>query len=304
MRALFSTPGGPSPVELRETGEPTPAADEALVRVEAASLNRGELALLPRRPNWRPGQDIAGVVAWAAAAGGPPEGARVAAIVDQGGWAELVAAPVERIATIPDGVGTAAAATLGVAGLTALRALQAAGSLLGARVLVTGASGGVGRFAVQLARVAGAEVTASAGGPERAAGLEEIGAARVVTEGEDLGGPFDAVMEGVGGASLERSVRALAQHGVVMLYGAVGGEPARLGLSDFASHRGGRVQSFFIYATDVSTFGRDLGFLAGLVGDGRLRPQVGLEVSWRDLGAGIAALRERRVNGKVVLRID
>jgi NADPH:quinone reductase-like Zn-dependent oxidoreductase len=297
-------PDGPSPVELRETGEPTPAADEAVIRVEAASLNRGELALLPRRPNWRPGQDIAGVVVRAAAAGGPPEGARVAGIVDQGGWAELVAAPIERIATIPDGVDAAAAATLGVAGLTALRTLRAAGSLLGARVLVTGASGGVGRFAVQLARLGGAEVTASAGGPERAAGLEEIGAARVVTEGEDPGGPFDAVMEGVGGASLERSVRALAQHGVVMLYGAVGGETTHLGLSDFASHRGGRVQSFFIYATDVSTFGRDLGFLAGLVGEGRLRPQIGLEVSWRDVGAGIAALRERRVNGKVVLRID
>jgi NADPH2:quinone reductase len=125
-----------------------------------------------------------------------------------------------------------------------------------------------------------------------------------VLEGQELEGPFDAVMEGVGGPSLERSVQALAQHGVAVLYGAVAGQPARLGLADFARHLGGRVQAFFIYGTDVRTFGKDLGFLARLVAEGRLRPQVGLEVSWRDLATGIAALRERRVNGKVVLRID
>jgi NADPH:quinone reductase len=305
MRALFSTPDGPFPAELRETDEPTPAADEAVIRVEAASLNRGELSLLPARPGWRPGQDIAGLVVQGTADGsGPRAGTRVAGIVDQGGWAEQVAAPVTRLAELPAGVSTAAGATLGVAGLTALRALRAAGPLLGSAVLVTGASGGVGRFAVQLAHVAGAEVTAAVGEAARADGLEAIGADRIVVGDEELAGPFDAVMEGVGGPSLERSVHALAQHGVAIVYGVASREPARLALFDFGRNRGGRVQAFFIYETDVRTFGRDLAFLARLVAEDRLQPPIGLEVSWRDLAAGIDALRERRVNGKVVLRLD
>src|SRR5206468_3142463 len=140
---------------------------------------------------WHPGQDVAGVVVQPAANGeGPPAGSRVVAAVDQGGWAERVPAQISRSAVLPDGVGFAAAATLPVAGLTALRALRAAGSVLGLRLLVTGASGGVGRFAVQLGRLAGAEVTAAAASPERSAELVEVGATQVVHDGEELTGRF------------------------------------------------------------------------------------------------------------------
>jgi NADPH:quinone reductase len=306
MRSLVSTPNGSSPAEIQEVEEPHPGADEVLVEVKAASVNRGELHLLPSRPGWRPGQDVAGVVVKSAAdGGGPPVGSRVVAAVDQGGWAERVPAPVNRLAVLPDNVSFAAAATLPVAGLTALRALRMAGPLLGLRLLVTGASGGVGRFAVQLGRLGGAEVTAAAGSPQRSAGLTELGAAHVVHEGEDLAERFEVIMEGVGGPSLERSLRALARAGVVVLYGRASGEEARVGLGSFTSggHLG-RIQSFFIYETDVRTFGRDLGFLASLLGSGQLEPQIGLEVSWRDLGTAVAALRDRRVNGKAVLLVD
>jgi NADPH:quinone reductase-like Zn-dependent oxidoreductase len=261
--------------------------------------------LLPNRPGWRPGQDVAGMVARAAADGsGPAAGSRVVAAVEQGGWAERVPAATTRTAELPDGVSFEAAATLPVAGLTALRALRAAGPLLGHRLLVTGASGGVGRFAVQLGRLGGAEVTAVAASPERAAGLTELGAMRVVYEGEDLPGSFEVVLEGVGGPSLERSLRALAPRGTVVVFGVAGGEGARVGLGSFAQGRGGRLQSFFIYETGVDTFGRDLAYLASLLDRGGLRPQIGLEVSWRDLGRALAALRDRRVNGKAVLQID
>ena len=305
MRALVSTPDGQAPAEVREVEEPAPAPSELVLEVSAASLNRGELRLLPERPGWRPGQDVAGVVAKAAADGsGPPPGTRVAGIVDQGGWAERVAAPTNRVAALPDAVELGAASTLGVAGLTALRALRLGGHLLGRRVLVTGASGGVGRFAVQLAALGGARVTASVGGAERGAGLQELGAAEVVCDGDELDGGFDLVMEGVGGPSLERSVHALAKDGVVALYGSASGVPARIGLGDFSAGPLGRIQSFFIYQTGVETFGKDLGFLARLVGEGRLRPQVGLDVSWRQLGMAVEQLRSRQVSGKVVLRID
>src|SRR5216683_2197846 len=206
MKALFSTPGAPRSVDVREVDEPRPAPDEALIAVVAASLNRGELALLPSRPDWRPGQDVAGTV---------------------------VAAPTTRLAVLPERVSFSAAATLGVAGLTALRGLRLGGSLLGAHVLVTGASGGVGHFAVQLAHVAGAHVTAVVGRPERASKLRELGADRVVQETEDLEPRFDLVMEGVGGPSLERSLHALNRNGVVVLYGRVSDQSARVALPDF-----------------------------------------------------------------------
>jgi len=306
MRALVSTPDGPARAEIREVEEPQPEAGELLLEVRAASVNRGELALLANRPGWRPGQDVAGVVARAAADGsGPAAGSRVVAAVEHGGWAERVPAATTRTAELPEGVSFEAAATLPVAGLTALRALRAGGPLLGHRLLVTGASGGVGRFAVQLGRLGGAEVTATAASPERAAGLTELGAARVVYEGEELPGAFEVVLESVGGPSLERSLRALAPRGTVVVFGVAGGEAARLGLGSFAPQgRGGRIQSFFIYETGVETFGRDLAYLASLLARGDLRPQIGLEVSWRDLGTALAALRDRQVNGKAVLLID
>src|SRR5215472_652421 len=305
MRALISTRDGPSPAEIQEVDEPSPASGELVLEVRFASLNRGELHLLEARPGWRPGQDVSGVVVQAASDGsGPPEGARAVALVDQAGWAERVAAPTSRVAPLPDGVGFGAGATLGVAGLTALRTLRLGGNLLGRDVLVTGASGGVDRFAVQLAAIGGARVTAAVGSATRGEGLEGLGAAGIVTGDEDAGGPFDFVMEGVGGGSLERSVHALKPGGAVALYGTAAGQPARLGLIDFRGCPGARIQSFFIYSTDVGTFGRDLAFLAGLIAEGKLRPQIGLEVSWRNLGAALESLRGRRVMGKAILRID
>src|SRR6266700_1123919 len=145
MLALVNTPSAPIPVELHEVAEPEPAPDEAIVEVHAFSLNRGELALLAGRPEgWRPGQDIAGVVVKAAADGsGPKEGTRVVALVDGAGWAQRAAAHTARMATLPDNVSFASAATLPVSGLTALRTLRYGGSLLGHFVLITAASADV-----------------------------------------------------------------------------------------------------------------------------------------------------------------
>lgn len=304
MLSLISTPDRAEPVQLQEVEEPQPGPDEALIEVRAFSINRGELSLLAQRPGWRPGQDVAGVVVEAAAGGrGPAQGARVVAAVDGAGWAQRVAASVNRMAVLADGVDFAQAATLPVAGLTALRALREVGTLLGRRVLVDGAAGGVGQFAVQLAAMAGARVTAAAGTPQRAARLLQLGAIRATTYDGDLGGPFDAVLESVGGAVLEAALSSVAPGGLVVLYGRASNQPARLGLGSFQGH-GVRVQSFFIYQTGVATFGEDLDYLVGLVAAGRLRPPVGMTASWRNAADAIAALRERRVEGKVALLVD
>ncbi len=204
MLALVNTPTKQTPVELREVAEPEAAADEAIVAIQAFSLNRGELALLKGRPEgWRPGQDIAGIVVQPAADGsGPGKGTRVVGLVDNGGWAQRVAVSTARMAVLPDTVSFAAAATLPVAGLTALRTVRLGGALLGRRALITGAAGGVGQFAVQLAALSGAEVTGVVGRAERATGLRERGAAAVITNIQEANGLFDLILESVGGASL------------------------------------------------------------------------------------------------------
>jgi NADPH:quinone reductase len=147
----------------------------------------------------------------------------------------------------------------------------------------------------------GANVTAVAGSRERAEGLRDLGAGSVVVGDEELGGPCDLVMEGVGGPALKRSVASLSSDGVVVLYGASAQEPARIGLFDFVGGLGGTIRSFGVYATDVDTFGRDLSYLARLVDEGRLVAPVGLKKGWSELGDAIEALRDRRVNGKAVL---
>ena len=157
MRALVNTPNGSAPIELREIAEPAPARNEALVDVRAFSLNRGELGSFARnKEGWVPGQDIAGVVLHQAANGeGPPAGTRVVALVDEFGWAERAAVPAHRMAVLPESVSFSGAASLPVAGLTALRTLCFGGPLIGRRVLITGASGGVGTIAVQIAARSG-----------------------------------------------------------------------------------------------------------------------------------------------------
>ena len=145
MLALVATHNPENPVEMRDVPEPKPEPNEAIVEVHAFSLNRGELSLLANRPaGWRPGQDIAGVVIQQATDGsGPAAGTRVVGLVDGAGWSQRVAVRTTHLAALPDNMSFAAAAALPIAGLTALRTVRTGGSILGRRVLVTGAAGGV-----------------------------------------------------------------------------------------------------------------------------------------------------------------
>ena len=173
MRALVAAPGAPGGIEPRDVDEPVPANGVAVVEVRACSLNRGECAaLLIAEDGWRPGWDVAGAIAEPALDGStPPAGTRVTAWASGGGWAERVAVRSGHLAPIPDDLSFESASTLPVAGLTALGTLAFGGSLEGTSVAITGAAGGVGRFAVQLAHQAGAKVTAVVGNPERGEGL-------------------------------------------------------------------------------------------------------------------------------------
>jgi NADPH2:quinone reductase len=308
MRALVARPSAPHGLELAEVDDPAPATGEALVEVRAVSLNRGEARYLPRREEGTVhGWDVAGVVRAAAADGsGPAEGARVVGLVGEGAWAELAAVRTDRLAELPDGVSFEEASTLPVAGLTAVRALAVAGSLLGVRLLVTGASGGVGRFAVQLARRGGAHVTAVAASRERAEGLAELGADDVIHELTPEGEGFDVILESVGGPSLAAALERVAPAGIVIAFGISSGEPTTFNVAGFYNRRGARLYGLRVFdeLDRHKSAVRDLRFLAEEVAAGRLDPQITLRRSWRDAGEALEALLERRVRGKAVLTVD
>jgi NADPH2:quinone reductase len=305
MQAVAATPAGPRWAELRSVPVPEPAPDEALIAVRAFAINRGELRLLAVRDDgWVPGQDIAGVVERAARDGsGPPAGTRIAGLVDWHGWAQYAAVPTHRIAPLPDAVGFTAAAAVPMAGTTALNAIRRGGSLLGRRVLVTGASGGVGTFAVQLAELSGARVTAVARAAE-AERLRERGAATVVADVADAPGLYDLILESAGGASLAGAIERVAPDGLVVSLGSSSQEAAPLDFATFMrGHEDARIQNFASYR-QAAHAGADLTVLLDLLATGRLVADVGLEAPWSDIDAALDALRDRRVAGKAVLRVD
>jgi NADPH:quinone reductase len=301
MRAVSRAGHLAGRVGFGEVEEPAPLASEAVLAVRAFAVNRGELSLLEGRPDgWRPGQDVAGDVVMAAADGsGPSVGERVVGRVDQGGWAERVAVPTDRLAVLPDSVTYPQAATLPIAGLTALRALRMGDPLLGTRVLVTGAGGGVGRFAVELAVAAGAQVTAVGYATDE---LCALGAVDVEPDVEGAGSGFALVVDTIGGPGLTTAVGLCRPGATVVLVGAATEEPATLRLFDFAGH-GVSITSFFSALTGEPD-DRDLATLVGMIADGRLHPHIGHQADWFELPWVLDLLLHRTLNGgKAVLTV-
>jgi NADPH2:quinone reductase len=303
MRALVADASAPGRIAFRNVPEPVAAPGEVLVEVCAFSINRGELRMLGTAADgWRPGWDFAGILR-SDGEGGLRSGARVVGIRQGGTWAEQVAVSQAWIAELPDGVSFAQGAALPTAGLAALRMLQLGSAILGRRVLITGASGGVGRFAIQLAHLGGAHVTALVSSSSgRAEGLRELGADQVVSDVGQLRGRFDLILESVGGETLGRLVAMVDPQGTLVMFGNSSDEPTTFNVRDVYNGAHVRLQGFELFFGG-DPFGRDLAYLVTLVAEGKLDPQLAGEFTWEEMPEAMARLRNREVAGKIALTV-
>ena len=303
MRAFVADSSAPRRLALQEVPEPLVAPGEVPVAVRAFSINRGELGLLRRKPDgWRPGWDFAGILQ-ADIDGGLRAGSRVVGIRQGGSWAERVAVASGSIAELPDAVSFAQGAALPTAGLAALRMLRLGPAILGRRVLITGATGGVGRFAIQLARMGGASVTALVSqGSARSAGLRELGADDVVSDVAQLHGRFDLILESVGGSTLGRLVTMVDPRGTLVMFGNSSDEATTFDVRDVFNDGLVRIQGFELFFGD-DPFGRDVHYLATLVAEGRLNPQLAGTLPWEEIEEAMQRLQDRDVAGKMALTL-
>ncbi len=303
-----------SRLSVRPVPMPTPREQEALVRVTAISLNRGEInrALNAAPDGWRPGWDLAGVVVRVAANGsGPAAGTKVVGFLAEGAWARFVAVPTDSVASIPEGATPAQAATLPVAGLTALYSLRQGGLLLGKKVLVTGATGGVGDFALQLARLAGAAaIVAHVRNIRHEAEVRAAGATSVAIGDTPASakaeGPFDLVVDGVGGEVLGAAMGMLGTDGVCVCFGASSTGRTTFDLPAFFRAGRARLYGLSLFAELRGTENASIGLsrLLRLVAAGSLQPRISVEASWREVGRVAHALIDRGFTGKAVLHLD
>jgi NADPH:quinone reductase-like Zn-dependent oxidoreductase len=301
MRALLVDPSAPSGFRFAEVAEPAPAPNQVLVEVKAISVNYGEVSGGFAVPEGQvQGWDAAGVVVKAAADGSGPEvGSRVVTYGRGGGWAQVRAVDTTELAVLPDNVDFASAAAIPVAGATALRALRRLGSVVGRRVLITGAAGGVGRFAVQLAAQAGAHVIASVSGVARGEGLDKLGAAEIVVGAEGVDAPLHGVLDNAGGPNLATLFGLLGEGGSVQSIGAASGEPTVFPpYSTVGPQR--RLEAFMMGAG----IGGDLAYLVSLLAAGQLDVEIGYRGDWDRVDDAIAALLGRKVVGKAVLDVS
>lgn len=220
-------------------------------------------------------------------------------------WAQRHAVSTSDLAAVPEGVDLADAAAMPAAGVTAVQAVRALGPLLGRRVLVTGAAGGAGRLAVQLAVRAGAEVVAGVGSVRRGEGLHRLGAVEVVVTDDpaafDSIAPVAGVLDLVGDDIVARAFALLQPGGRLLSIGSAAG---RVSAVDHEAERLRGGDRWIGIDTVSAPFGPDLAMLLDLMARGTLDPQVGMRRPWTEVAETERALLDRELAGKAVLVVS
>lgn len=321
MRAFaYHAYGSPDVLVPEERPAPNIAADEVLVEVRATAVNPADWHMLRGDPYvmrlgfglTRPrhetlGMDFAGVVR---AVGADVEGLSVGAVVagaaPRGAFAELLAVRARDVALVPSGITMEQAAAIPLAGNTALQGVRLGGVTREHRVLVHGASGGVGTFAVQLVKMIGAHVTAVCSG-RNAERMRALGADEVIDyTREDFAareGAFDVLLDFVGDRSVADCRRALRERGTYVSSGGHGskwfGPILRLlGMAMIAPFT--RQSLRVLFATSDAA---DVAALFDLVWEGKLTPVIDRTYPFEATPEALRYLETGRARGKVVITV-
>jgi NADPH2:quinone reductase len=307
--------GPPSVMRLEDVPDPEAGPGEVLVEVRAVGVNpvdtyvrAGTYARLPELP-FVPGNDAAGVVrALGPGVGGVAPGDSVyltgtASGPNSGAYAGLTCSRADQVKPLPPGVSFSQGAALGVPYATAYVALFIRGRALpGEKVLIHGASGGVGTAAVQLARAAGLTVIGTAGSERGAKLVSEQGAHHVLDHSRPdyLDGldPVDVIVENLANVNLARDLEVLAKYGRVVVVGNRGTIEInpRAAMARNASILGMQLWN----ATDAELARTHAALGAGLA-NGTLRPIIGREMSLAEAAQAHEAVMEPGAYGKIVL---
>ncbi|AYN31090.1 NADPH:quinone oxidoreductase [Streptomyces albus] len=241
-------PGGPEVLEWTEVPDPSPAAGEVVVDVVAGALNRADvmqrmgLYPVPAGASPYPGLEVSGrISAVGTGVTGWKVGDEVCALLTGGGYAQKVAVPAGQLLTVPQGIGLVEAAGLPEAVATVWsNIVMTAGLKEGETFLVHGGTGGVGTAAIQIAKAIGARVVTTVGSPEKAERARELGADLAIdhrTQDFTEHGPYDVILDVVGGSYLAGNVRSLAADGRLVVIGLQDGLEGRLNLADMVFKR-------------------------------------------------------------------
>jgi NADPH2:quinone reductase len=320
MRAWRSAKPGLDNLERLIVEQPTPAAEEALVRVETAALNFSDLLMIddryqvrPPRP-FTPGQEVAGTVVAAGERSGLKVEQRVASKVLWGGFADYVAVRGDMAIRVPESVSIASASALPVVYITSIVALTESTTVkAGETVLVLAAAGGVGLAAVEIAHHLGARVIAAAGGADKCELAKAYGAHEAIdyrNEGwsEEVkkltgGHGADVIVDPVGGAAAKEAMRVMAWEGRFLIVGFTSGEIPQIPANRLLLKRAAAIGVYWNHDRDAAMIGRVSARLAEYLQGGAIRPHIGATFAFDRLPDALRALGDRKTTGKVTISL-